>query len=97
MLARKFSGQARKLASEEDSEGYKPIHRYFVYLKDKFDNYQFLNYLNQYSRDAREYLLPLLEQSMKDINTVVNVYSKQLEADVSARVGMSDYMKEEAK
>ena len=45
-MATKFGGQAKKLAVEEDEDGYRPIHRFYSTFKEKFSDYNFLNMLN---------------------------------------------------
>ena len=45
LMATKFGGQAKKMAVEEDDEGFRPIHKFYKFCNDEFGNYQFLNWL----------------------------------------------------
>ena len=94
----KFAGQLKQLAQEETTEGEKPLHRYYVCLKDLMgDGNRFYQYLSQWQNETREYLMAHLKTAMSDLDKVVTIYSQKLDVDVSSRVGVSFAFKEEAK
>ena len=46
---------------------------------------------------AREYVQKHLQQALKSLESVVEIYGASVDFDVSSRVGLSKSMKEEAK